>query len=312
MAVHDSENPFVKQPWGRPSGRSMFGKQADSKKNNSPAFSMGGSREGREKIFLSQSHVEIDRKCREGPGHIYNLPGALDRQAEARKETAASYSFPQTARLKPTPSTTPGPGVYQAVVHAIGEQPTSPNRSPSRVRFGSSTRDQAQKLFLSSRHIEQQRGTMGSPPGSYDLPGALGQQVTSSKTSSPSFSLPRTDRLKDRYEALSKTMPAAGQYETWNSIGKQTLSLSRTMPAYGFGSSDRDKESARFLTSQHAKALRGSFSPNNYDRQQPNNITSFGKQSLSVRTNLPAYGFGSQPRMVFKTSQTPGPGTYEN
>ncbi|GIL72830.1 hypothetical protein Vretifemale_3125 [Volvox reticuliferus] len=100
MAVHDSQNPFVKQPWGRPSGRSMFGKQADSKKTNSPAFSMGGSRESREKIFLSQSHVEIDRKCREGPGHIYNVPGALDRQAEARKETAASYSFPQTARLK--------------------------------------------------------------------------------------------------------------------------------------------------------------------------------------------------------------------
>lgn len=88
-------------------------------------------------------------------------------------------------------------------------------------------------------------------------------------------------------------------------IGKQTLSMSRTMPAYGFGSSDRDKESTRFVTSQHAKVLQGSFSPNNYDRQQPNNITSFGKQSLSVRQNLPAYGFGSQPRLVFKTSQTP-------
>jgi hypothetical protein len=88
-------------------------------------------------------------------------------------------------------------------------------------------------------------------------------------------------------------------------IGKQPLSLSRTMPAYGFGSSDRDKESARFVSSQHAKVLRGSFSPNNYDRQQQTNLTSFGKQSLSVRTNVPAHVFGSQPRMVFKTSQTP-------
>ncbi|GLC35751.1 hypothetical protein PLESTM_000361800 [Pleodorina starrii] len=197
MAVDSqSPSPWVKQPWGRPSGRSGFGKQADSKKLNAPAFSMGGSREGREKIFLSQSHVEVDRKCREGPGHIYNVPGSLEPQAEARKQTAASYSFPHTARLKPTPSTTPGPGIYQPVVSAIGEQAASPNRSPSRVRFGSGTREQAQKVFLSSRHVEQQRGTMGSPPGSYTVPGAMGYQITSSKTNSPAFSLPRTDRLK--------------------------------------------------------------------------------------------------------------------
>ncbi|KXZ56623.1 hypothetical protein GPECTOR_1g561 [Gonium pectorale] len=273
---------------------------------------MGASRDGREKVFISQTHVEVDRKCREGPGHIYNVPGALNRQPEARKETAASYSFAHTARLKEAPSTTPAPGTYQPVVTSIGDQSVSRHLSPSRVLFGTGTRDQAQKLFLSSRHVQQQRGTLGSPPGSYDVPGAMGHQVASVKPSSPSFSLPRTDRLKDKYEALSKTMPAAGQYETWNSIGKQTLSLSRTMPAYGFGSSSRDKESARFITSSHAASLRGRFSPNNYDRQQPHNLTSFGKQSLSVKQNVPAYGFGSQPRMAFKTSQTPGPGSYEN
>ncbi|KAG2442804.1 hypothetical protein HXX76_002883 [Chlamydomonas incerta] len=107
-------------------------------------------------------------------------------------------------------------------------------------------------------------------------------------------------------------MPAVGQYETWASIGKQTLSPSKTMPAYGFGSSSREKEGQRFMSSTHAKTLRGSFSPPNYNHQQPENTTGFGKQKLSRNTNVPAYGFGSQPRLQFKTSTTPGPGAYEN
>lgn len=42
-----------------PSGRSMLGRQADSKKLTAPSFSMGGSREIREKLFLSQAHIEV-------------------------------------------------------------------------------------------------------------------------------------------------------------------------------------------------------------------------------------------------------------
>lgn len=59
------------------------------------------------------------------------------------------------------------------------------------------------------------------------------------------------------------------------------------------------------MSSTHAKTLRGSFSPPNYNHQQPENTTGFGKQKLSRNTNVPAYGFGSQPRLQFKTSMTP-------
>jgi hypothetical protein len=86
----------------------------------------------------------------------------------------------------------------------------------------------------------------------------------------------------------------------------------QTAPSYGFGSSDRDKESNRYVTSQHAKLMRGRQSPNHFDSQTEQTITSFGRQSLSRRSTLPAYGFGSQPRMTFKTTNTPGPGSYEN
>ncbi|KAG2450076.1 hypothetical protein HYH02_000180 [Chlamydomonas schloesseri] len=264
-----------------------------------------------EKQYISSKHVEVARKCREGPGHIYEVPGALYKQPEASKQTAPSYTLSRAPRLKETISTTPGPGNYEAGLSSVGpRQPLSPNRSPQRVNFGSSTREQSSKLFMSSRHVADKRGTQGPPPGSYELPGALGPQVT--KPSSPSFSLHRTNRLREKYDQLSKTMPAVGQYETWNSIGKQTLSLSKTMPAYGFGSSSREKEGQRFMSSTHAKMLRGSFSPPNYNHQQPENTTGFGKQQLSCNATLPSYGFGSQPRLQFKTSTTPGPGSYEN
>ncbi len=93
------------------------------------------------------------------------------------------------------PSTTPGPGVYSAT-SALGEQPLSPNRSPARVPFGSSSREDAKKLYVSSRHMGAQRGTQGPPPGTYTVSGSFGQQVASAKPTSPAFTLRKTDRLK--------------------------------------------------------------------------------------------------------------------
>jgi Sperm-tail PG-rich repeat len=95
-------------------------------------------------------------------------------------------------------------------------------------------------------------------------------------------------------------------------IGKQTLSLSKTVPAYGFGSSTRDKEENRFLTSAHTvRTRKGTESPANYGHQQQHTLSSFGKQTLASRQSTPSYGFGSAPRLVFKTSATPGPGAYD-
>ncbi len=84
------------------------------------------------------------------------------------------------------------------------------------------------------------------------------------------------------------------------------------MPAYGFGGSTREQEYNRFITSGHAKIKAGTFSPNNYNHQTADRLTSFGKQPLSRITSTPSYGFGSTPKLTFKMSTTPGPGQYEN
>lgn len=292
----------------------MFGKQTDSKKTNAPMFGFANAstRDQESKKFLSQKHVEVDRKCREGPGHIYKVPTALEKQVDARKQSAPCFSFSHTDRMKETTTNTSlGPGLYRTIT-ALGEQPLSPNRSPERIKFASScTREQAQKVFLSVKHVSHQKGTQGPPPGTYTIPGAMGAQLASNKPSSPAFSLSRTDRLKSKYEELSKTLPSVGQYDTWNSLGKQTLSPNKTLPAYGFGSSDRDRESRRFVSPNHVAALRGTASPSNYDHQTSETTTSFGRQALSRQQNVPSYGFGSAPKATFKVTDTPGPGSYD-
>lgn len=83
------------------------------------------------------------------------------------------------------------------------------------------------------------------------------------------------------------------------------------MPAYKFGSSERGGESLRFITPGHSQMLKGTASPSNYDHQTAGNTSSFGRQALSRAATVPAFGFGSAPKGIFKTGDTPGPGSYD-
>ena len=98
-------------------------------------------------------------------------------------------------------------------------------------------------------------------------------------------------------------------------IGKQTQSLHETLPTAKFGSSTRDKDSSRFLSSAHAaKTRKGTQGPDGdkmYAHQNPAQLTSFGKQQLANRNSSPSHRFSSGPQRVFKTSDTPGPGAYD-
>ncbi len=90
-------------------------------------------------------------------------------------------------------------------------QADSRRLSPPKYRIGTSTREQAQRVFTSPRFVTGLLGTLGPDPGHYPLPSALGVQPSSLRRSSPSFSLPKVDRLKDEYERLSKTLPPPGR-----------------------------------------------------------------------------------------------------
>ncbi|MEW5317725.1 MAG: hypothetical protein WDW38_009004 [Sanguina aurantia] len=289
----------------------MFGRQAESFKASAPvySFSAATNRDQASKRFLSSAHHNVDHRCMEGSGTFYDLPTCLDRQPS--KPSPPQHTFSHEERLRARSTEGPGPGSYQSV-DLFTSQPLSAQRSPPKYRFGSTSRGQVPQLFISQAHLGVMRGTQGPPPGSYDPPAAIGPQPSSLRRNGPAFTMPKTDRLKDQLAELSRSLPAVGQYESWTAIGKQALSNCKTSPAYGFGHSDWAKEGHRYLTQGHCQALKGVQSPANFDHQQPSTTTSFGRQQLSRRTSLPAFAFGSSPRLVSKkTTDTPGPGAYE-
>lgn len=295
------------------SGRSMFGKQADSKKSTAPFISFKGvTRDQAAKPYISAAHSEVDRKCTEGPGAIYDTYSSLSPQVEASKTTAPKYGFGTLEKMKVRIPDNPAPGTYETP-SAFGEQFTSPKRSSPRAKFLHTGRDEFSKQYVSSDQMRAERlCTLAPPVGTYQVEGAVGKQSLSPKRTAPSYSLPRSEKLKAEYERIAASLPPSTKYETWQSFGKQPLSPHKTAPNHAFGSSSWDKEDKRFITGAHTRALLGTFSPNNFDHQSDNTISGFGKQSLSSKSTPPTFGFGSTAKMIFKTSGTPGPGAYEN
>ncbi|GAX78352.1 hypothetical protein CEUSTIGMA_g5794.t1 [Chlamydomonas eustigma] len=314
MAIGESSFGFGMKPdqsaQPKAFGRSMMGKQADSKKTSAPVYSFNklAERDKCSNLFLSSAHVDVERRCTESPGAIYAVPSSLDVQVD--KLSAPKFSFPRTERMKLTPGDVPGPGTYKSL-KAMGQQPVSLRVTSPTHRFGLNTREKSERLFLSADHVRENKGRSGTDPGVYAPLPAMGSQPLSSRRNMPSYSWGKEDTLRQSYLKAADELPPVGRYETWHAMGKQPLSNFKTLPAFGFGSSSFDKESKRFLTLGHTKEWKGSVSPNNYEHQTFENLSAFGKQPLSSRALSPSHKFGIEARMKFKVSDTPGPGSYD-
>lgn len=63
-----SGNPFAHQPWTlKPTGRSMFGHQTDSRKSSLPQYSFvgGTNRDQARGVFVSPGHLEVSLQCKQ-------------------------------------------------------------------------------------------------------------------------------------------------------------------------------------------------------------------------------------------------------
>ena len=186
------------------------------------------------------------------------------------------------------PETVEQKGVVKSM---LGTQVSSAHESSPSFGFGSSTREQAAKVFLSSEHAKLASTSFSPGPAVYMLRSTIGTQPDGRITSAPQWAF----GTSDRFRALNgAAFPGPGAYAQRTSMGAQIDGVQPSQPIYGFGSSTRDGVKKVYLSEQHSSSLfTGANSPG------PATYTlnsSVGKQGLSPKLNQPSWLFGSCPR----------------
>jgi len=175
--------------------------------------------------------------------------------------------------------------------------------------FGSSTRRQVSKVFVSVQHAKLSATADSPGPSTYTLAPAVGQQSSSRKHSAPQWAFGSADRFT--YGSRDLPNPGPGAYTLGQSVGSQVSSSKQSQPIYGFGSAGREHVAKVFVTRHHYKALYGTNSPG--PAVYTLNVA-VGKQELTGKRNQPNWGFGSGGRFQYddvkRAASSPGPGAY--
>jgi len=287
--------------------RTGFGPQPLSTKSTQPAYGFGSSvREASLRQYLSADHAKV-MSGNNSQGPIYRVLSAMGHQSESTYKTAPINSFGTEPRLpKPPNRQVPGPGTYKVPSTAYGSQVVSAVSTAPRIVFGSSTRDQAIKVY--QEDADKAFFGLGSPgPCAYKTTSMLGRQVLSNKESAGAAKMGKSDRFKYDHVRRALEIPGAGQYSQTVAVGRQSLSNKRTMPAAKFGTSTRDRMKKVFISPEHEKGTYGENSPGPVTAEMHSSI---GRQTLSRKATKPSWGFGHAERKTVQVSNTPGPGAY--
>ena len=138
------------------------------------------------KLFVSKDMVS-DKFGTASPGPVYH-PKSID----GRFATAPSSSFGTSHRyamaaMKRSGAPVPGPGQY-TIPGSVSKQHDSQKFSYSSWKFGTSTRADQTKVFVSPEHAKTVTEFIDSPgPCAYGHNGALGSQADSRKSSNECY-----------------------------------------------------------------------------------------------------------------------------
>ena len=204
----------------------------------------------------------------------------------------------------------PGPGAYQQY-NGIGIQPDSGTRSNPIFSFDKSTRDQAGLVYQSKESADAFAGRNVPGAGTYNTYSTCGKQADAAKPSAPFAAFSKAQRFKDPQTERAKHLPAPGDYVMPSGQGRQVMSRTQSNPKYGFGTTERDQRDRMYISKEHEKNMFGKEGPGPCG---PASVakSAMGKQTNSLATSLPSYGFGKQGRFGPKNAQKdgPGPGAY--
>jgi len=193
----------------------------------------------------------------------------------------------------------------------FGRQQDSKKSTAPAFGFGSSNRDGAAKVFLTSEHAKALYGLEGPGPV-YDLKSSVGRQDSSKNETAPLFSFGTADRFsKQGATSAKQSAPGPGAYSAGSSIGKQGDSTKGNSEAFGFGSSTRAGAARVFLSPEHAKSDFGKCSPG---PSVYSGKSAVGRQPDSKKENSPAWVFSSEHRFKYdhveRAAHVPGAGQY--
>eukprot|EP01024_Parvocaulis_polyphysoides_P028180 TRINITY_DN25490_c0_g1_i3.p2 TRINITY_DN25490_c0_g1~~TRINITY_DN25490_c0_g1_i3.p2 ORF type:complete len:270 (-),score=29.72 TRINITY_DN25490_c0_g1_i3:241-1050(-) len=240
-------------------------------------------------------------------GPIYQLSASLGKQQLTTNTTAPQFAFGSEKRQGlASKIKVPGPGTYKSY-STLGQQPLSSKENCSTTRFGSGTREAANKQFISADHEKSSYGQTSPGPGVYNVSGGIGKQILSQREEAPSWKQPTESRFNYDFVKRAKTVPGAGQYGAIGSVGTQTEARKKSLPKYSFGSSNRDHFKKVFLSKDHEKSQYGANSPGPTTGVD---FSGFGGQSISRKKTSERYKFGKSVRVTTTVTDTPGPGTY--
>lgn len=191
----------------------------------------------------------------------------------------------------------------------MGNQVASKKVSAPAYGFGSSTRQQANKVYMSAEHSRLSSSGNSPGPSAYSLRSAVGTQADARKVSAPTWQFGSAERFT--YEKKSTANPGPGQYTERSAFGGQVSSAKETQPIYGFGSSERHHVANCFVSEEHNKSRHGKDSPGPMVYKLKG---AFNKQDVSRQKNAPTWVFGSTNRFKYdhvkRAASSPGPGAY--
>mmetsp|Transcript_24718 Transcript_24718/g.67245 ORF Transcript_24718/g.67245 Transcript_24718/m.67245 type:complete len:308 (-) Transcript_24718:103-1026(-) len=290
--------------------RSLMGNQPLGKWKSSPSFGFGtGSRDTREKVFISMAHVKgIFGRHSPGPA-MYGLPSASGPQLLSNIPSQPRWAFGQAKRFPVSKlEQSPGPGAY-TIGSAMGRQITSRYKTQPIHGFGSAEQRANWKIFISQEHNLAFYGREGPGPLAYPPRSTMGKQELSTLRSSPSISFGTADRsgLANNLKRAAAS-PGPASYTLDAAIGKQVLSTIKSVPAPTFGKGSQMHNHKIYINEEINKSFYGRDGPGPTTSTQ---MPGFYRQPLSRNRTAPQWGFGSAPRFrENKLEVRPGPGHY--
>jgi hypothetical protein len=181
-------------------------------------FSFGtSSRDTVNRQYVSPACDRAQLKSRGGnysPGHVYNPVNESSFAKSTFLKNQGSMIFGTSKRMIEQRPRSPGPGTYESR-GAVGSQVISTRPSSAMPSFGRTDRDQASRVFITSRHEKALIGKNSPGPGAYEsaLDG-VGKSAVFNNT--PSWGMGTQEKfLSQNIELRRKGQtPGAGMYES--------------------------------------------------------------------------------------------------